>query len=378
MGGAGTLEEMVKAASMDARQDVWRGKRVLLTGHTGFKGSWLSLWLKQWGAEVFGFSLPPETPSLFLQAGLDKQINGEYGDLREPATIARVVKAFQPQVVLHLAAQPIVRLSYQDPVGTYATNVMGTVHLLEAVRHTPGIHAVTVVTSDKCYENVEWVWGYRENDRLGGHDPYSNSKACAELVAAAYRTSYFSGVDAPLLATARAGNVVGGGDWAKDRLIPDAMRAFAMQQPLVIRYPAAVRPWQHVLEALNGYLVLTEGLMAGNRALAEGWNFGPLPQSFRAVEDVVQRLVALWGGQASYRAEPVKDWHEAGLLTLDVTKAMRHLPWQPQLELDAALSLTVAWYQAVHRSPSSIADFSLKQIDDFVRQNNQSIAKRVS
>ncbi len=367
MGGQGALEKVVTPAAMTARQEVWRGKRVLLTGHTGFKGSWLSLWLKQWGAEVFGFSLPPETPSLFLQAGLDKQIDGEYGDLREPATIARVVKTFQPQVVLHLAAQPIVRLSYQDPVGTYATNVMGTVHLLEAVRQSSGVQVVTVVTSDKCYENVEWVWGYRENDRLGGHDPYSSSKACAELVAAAYRSSYFGQAGAPLLATARAGNVIGGGDWAKDRLVPDAMRAFAAQQPLVIRYPAAVRPWQHVLEALNGYLTLTEGLLAGNKALADGWNFGPLPQAFRAVEDVVQRLVALWGGQAAYRAEPIKDWHEAGLLTLDVTKAMRHLPWQPQLELEAALGLTVAWYQAAHRGEGML-DFSLRQLQDFQRR----------
>ncbi len=322
MGEESTLEEMVSNVTAE-RAAQWRGKRVLLTGHTGFKGSWLALWLQQWGAEVYGFSLAPETPSLFQQADLAQHIPGEYGDIRQPEDIARAMEKFRPDIVFHLAAQPLVRLSYQDPVGTYTTNILGTVHVLEAVRQTAGVKAVVCVTSDKCYENVEWQWGYRENDRLGGHDPYSSSKAGAELVAAAYRSSYFTQSDSPLLASARAGNVIGGGDWAKDRLVPDAMRAFGAGETLRIRYPAAIRPWQHVLEAINGYLVLGEALLSGQRSAAKAWNFGPPPQAFSRVDAVVNRLAALWGDGAAWRAEPVQDWHEAGMLTLDITQALR-------------------------------------------------------
>jgi CDP-glucose 4,6-dehydratase len=349
------------------RAKQWRGKRVLLTGHTGFKGSWLALWLRQWGADVHGFSLAPETPSLFQQAGLAQHVAGEVGDIREPGAIARAVATFRPDIVFHLAAQPLVRSSYQDPVGTYATNVLGTVHVLEAVRQTPGVKAVVCVTSDKCYENLEWQWGYRENDRLGGHDPYSSSKACAELVAAAYRASYFHLPESPLLATARAGNVIGGGDWAKDRLVPDAMRAFTAGETLRIRYPAAIRPWQHVLEAVNGYLVLGEALLSGQRSAAKAWNFGPPPQAFSRVDAVVERLAALWGAGAAWRAEPNPNWHEAGTLTLDITQAMRQLAWTPLLTLDEALRLTVAWYQiSVHDDRCA---FTMRQVAAYAEKS---------
>lgn len=356
MGEESALEEVVTvmAATMAERAARWRGRRVFLTGHTGFKGSWLALWLRHWGAEVYGFSLPPETPSLFQQAGLAELVPGAYGDIRQPEAVAVAMAKFRPDIVFHLAAQPLVRLSYQEPVNTYATNVLGTVHVLEAVRQTGGVKAVVCVTSDKCYENVEWQWGYRENDRLGGHDPYSSSKACAELVAAAYRSAYFQTAGSPLLATARAGNVIGGGDWAKDRLVPDAMRAFAAGEILCIRFPAAIRPWQHVLEAVNGYLVLGEALLAGQADAAKAWNFGPPPQAFSRVDAIVERLAALWGKGAVWRAEPVQDWHEAGTLTLDITQALRQLPWQPRLSLEAALQMTVAWYRAADSEKRSL------------------------
>lgn len=344
----------------------WQGKRVFLTGHTGFKGAWLALWLQSWGAEVYGFSLAPEQPSLFQQLNLAGQINGEYNDIRDSEKIATAMKRFAPDVVFHLAAQPLVRASYLDPVGTYATNVMGTVHVLDAVRQTGGVKAVVIVTSDKCYDNQEWSWSYRENDRLGGRDPYSNSKACAELVVQSYRSSYFSAATDVLVATARAGNVIGGGDWAQDRLIPDAVRAFSAHKPLVIRYPDAVRPWQHVLEAVNGYLVLAEGLLAGGQSLATAWNFGPLPQAFSTVRGVVESCVQLWGGDAEWRCEPTQAWHEAGLLTLDITKTTRYLPWKPQLTLGEALSLTMEWYQADDHSEQPMLDFSRRQMNGFL------------
>src|ERR1700722_9385833 len=267
----------------------WRDKRVFITGHTGFMGSWLSLWLKQWNAKIYGYSLTPETPSLFQQAGLAEQIAGEYNDIRDLDLLTRAMAQHQPEIVFHLAAQPLVRLSYEDPITTYVTNALGTAHVLEAVRKTPGIRAVITITSDKCYENDGSQKKFKEDDRLGGHDPYSNSKACAELICQSYRDSYFTGDDAPLLATARAGNIIGGGDWAKDRLIPDAMRAFAAGKPLVIRYPNATRPWQHVLEAINGYLVLAEALLAGKKSFADAWNFGPNPEAFSTVQNVAEQ-----------------------------------------------------------------------------------------
>ncbi len=328
--------------------DAWRGRRVLVTGHTGFKGSWLSLWLHQLGAEVTGFALPPPTdPSLFEAARVGELVTHVEGDVRDLSALVDVVERARPEVVFHLAAQPLVRLSYEQPVETYATNVMGTVHLLEAARRTPGVRAAICITTDKCYENREWVWPYRESDPMGGHDPYSSSKGAAELVIAAYRRSFFSGEGAPALASVRAGNVIGGGDWALDRLVPDLVRAFEAGEAPAIRSPDAVRPWQHVLEALGGYLLIAERLLAGDRRIADAWNFGPSDDDARPVSWIVERMRAAWGDAA----EPVPFRgavpHEAGLLRLDCSKARAELGWRPTLPLTDALGWIVDWHKAV-------------------------------
>ncbi len=326
---------------------LWRGRRVLVTGHTGFKGSWLTLWLHAMGAQVTGLALaPPTDPSLFAAARVGTLIDHVEGDVRDLATVRGVVERVRPEVIFHLAAQPLVRLSYAQPVETYATNVMGTVHVLEAARHAGGVRGIVCVTSDKCYENREWPWPYRESDPMGGHDPYSNSKGCAELVAAAYRRSYFDD-GGPLLATVRAGNVIGGGDWAADRLVPDLVRACEAGVAPLIRAPDAVRPWQHVLEALGGYLMLGERLLAGERRFADAWNFGPDADDARPVRWIVDRMLAAWGDAAlppacDTRSRP----HEAGLLRLDTSRARAALGWQPALRLGEALDWIVAWHQA--------------------------------
>ena len=273
--------------------DFWRGRRVFLTGHTGFKGGWLALWLQRLGADVTGYALdPPTTPSLFAVARVGAGMRSIINDIRDAETLAQAMREAQPEIVIHMAAQPLVRYSYQAPVETYATNVMGTVHLLEAVRQTDSVRAVVNVTSDKCYENREWVWGYRENEPMGGYDPYSNSKGCAELVTAAYRNSYFNPAQysqhGVALASARAGNVIGGGDWAEDRLIPDILRAIAAGEAVNIRSPHAIRPWQHVLEPLSGYLLLAQRLIEDGPAHAEGWNFGPSEEDARPVQWIVE------------------------------------------------------------------------------------------
>lgn len=331
-----------------AAQSAWAGRRVLVTGHTGFKGSWLSLWLHQMGAEVTGFALPPPTePSLFGAARISELITHVEGDVRDAAMLHRTVEACAPEVIFHLAAQPLVRLSYREPVETYATNVMGTVHLLDAARQVKGVKAILCVTSDKCYENREWIWPYRETDRMGGHDPYSNSKGCAELVVSAWRDSFFA-KDGPLLASARAGNVIGGGDWADDRLIPDLIRAMSSHVAPLIRSPESVRPWQHVLEALHGYILLAEQLLAGERAYTEGWNFGPSDEDARPVSWIVERLQAAWGsGGDKMLADTGPKPHEATLLRLDSSKARSRLGWRPRLPLDAALRWISEWHQAV-------------------------------
>jgi len=326
----------------------WSGRRVLVTGHTGFKGSWLSLWLHSLGAEVTGFALPPPTqPSLFEAARIGDVVRHIEGDVRDLASLQRVVADLRPDVVFHLAAQPLVRLSYEEPVETYATNVMGTVHLLEAVRQVPGVKAVVSITSDKCYENREWVWPYRETDPMGGHDPYSSSKGCAELVTSAWRSSYFA-IEGPLLASVRAGNVIGGGDWAVDRLVPDLVRAFEAGISPLIRSPHAVRPWQHVLEALGGYIMLAERLLGGEREFADGWNFGPADEDARPVSWMVERMRLAWGGGAG---DALPDTgprpHEAGLLRLDCSKARAALGWRPVLRLEQALDWIVAWHKAI-------------------------------
>ncbi|MFS0735463.1 CDP-glucose 4,6-dehydratase [Sphingomonas sp. 1P06PA] len=325
----------------------WAGKRIFLTGHTGFKGSWTALWLQQMGAQVTGFALaPPTAPALFEVARVGDGMTSIIGDIRDQALLERAVIEADPEIVIHMAAQPLVRASYDDPVGTYATNVMGTVHLLEAVRKTGSVRAACIVTTDKCYENREWAWGYREDEAMGGHDPYSNSKGCAELVTSAYRRSFFSEPGSAAIASGRAGNVIGGGDWAADRLIPDILRSIAERQPVLIRNPLAIRPWQHVLEPVSGYLVLAQALWNDPQAASEAWNFGPRDDDARPVQWIVERLCALWGEGASWEHDRSVQPHEARYLKLDISKARAGLGWQPQWTLAEALDSIVAWHRA--------------------------------
>ena len=338
--------------------DFWRGKRVFLTGHTGFKGSWLSLWLQQLGAEVVGFSqLPPTQPNLFEAAQIIEGMHSIEGDVRDLEGLKSAMAEAQPDIALHLAAQPLVRYSYQNPVETYSTNVMGTVNFLEAVRHTPTLRVAVVITSDKCYENQEWVWGYRENEPMGGHDPYSNSKGCAELVTAAYRSSFFAPEKYDdhriAVASVRAGNVIGGGDWATDRLIPDMIKAFHLGQPVLIRNPHAIRPWQHVLEPLGGYLLLAEYLWEDGGRFAGGWNFGPQDEDARPVSWIVERLTTLWGNGARWELDGRSHPHEASYLKLDCSKAKTKLGWQPKLSLSETLAWIVEFYQGYYQGQSA-------------------------
>lgn len=342
----------------------WRGRRVLVTGHTGFKGSWLCLWLVSLGAEVHGYALsPPTDPSLFevVKVG-DLLASSEIADVRDSEALCAAVSRVRPEVVFHLAAQPLVRYSYRAPVETYAVNVMGTVHLLEAVRRNDCVRAVVSVTTDKCYENREWPWGYRENEPLGGHDPYSSSKACAELVSAAYRDSFLaaSGV---ALATARAGNVIGGGDWAADRLLPDFLRALDAGKTLTIRSPGAIRPWQHVLEPLSGYLALAEALVASGTQAAEAWNFGPVDDDARPVGWILDRLSARVP-ELRWQCDASPQPHEANYLKLDSSKARARLGWAPRWRLDKALDMTVDWHRA-WRHGSDMRAVSLAQIAEY-------------
>ena len=347
----------------------WAGKRVFLTGHTGFKGSWLSLWLQSMGANVTGFALlPPTTPSLFEVAHVADGMQSIMGDVRNLASLQKAMDDAKPEIVIHMAAQALVRHSYNNPVETYSTNVMGTVHLLEAVRGTPSVKAVVNVTSDKCYENREWVWGYREDEPMGGFDPYSNSKGCAELVTSAYRNSYFHpekykehGV---ALATSRAGNVIGGGDWAEDRLIPDVMRAIAQGRPVRIRNPHSTRPWQHVLEPLSGYLLLTQGLFEQGSAFAEGWNFGPNDDDTRPVSWVLEQLIQSWGDGVSWSLDGGEHPHESHCLKLDCAKAKSRLGWQPKWHLEVALDKVVDW-QKQYVQGADMKAVTLSQINDY-------------
>ncbi len=344
----------------------WSGKRVLVTGHTGFKGAWLSLWLEALGAEVTGFALaPPTTPSLFALARVGDVVRSVEGDVRDREAVARVMRDAAPEIVLHLAAQSLVRPSYEDPLGTWATNVMGTAHVLEAARHVPGLRAVLIVTSDKCYENREWVWGYRESDAMGGHDPYSASKGAAEILAASWRRSFFG--DGRIgVATARAGNVIGGGDWARDRLVPDAIRAFSARTPLRLRNPRSTRPWQHVLEPLGGYLQLARALCERPAEHAEGWNFGPDAAGTATVARVVDALATRWGEGAAWEHVGGEVLHEARALSLDCAKAHAQLGWRPRLSLDDTLTWTVAWYRAL----ASGADARALTLDQIRRYEN--------
>lgn len=332
------------------KAEFWRGRSVFVTGHTGFKGSWLSLWLQHVGARVTGYSLDaPTTPSLFEQARVAEGMTSLRADVTDLPRLAKEMQQAAPEIVLHLAAQSLVRASYDDAPGTYATNVMGTVNMLEAVRSVPSVRAVVIVTTDKCYENREWMWGYREIDRLGGRDPYSNSKACAELVTDSYRQSFFTKANVAV-ASARAGNVIGGGDWAKDRIIPDAMRAFIAGTPLDVRNPASTRPWQHVLEPLNGYLMLAERLVTDGVAFAEPWNFGPPQELVLPVRDLVTRASETWSDGAAWRSTAIANApHEATLLQLDSVKARTRLGWEPKLSIAETVTSIVEWHKHVAR-----------------------------
>ena len=347
----------------------WEGKRVLITGHTGFKGSWLSLWLQSMGAKVVGYALaPPTNPSLFEVARVGLGMTSVIGDIRDLAHLQSVLTEHQPEIVIHMAAQPLVRYSYLEPVETYSTNVMGTVNLLEAVRNTKSVKALVNVTSDKCYENREWDWGYRENEAMGGYDPYSNSKGCAELVTAAYRNSYFPpkqyqehGV---AIGSGRAGNVIGGGDWAEDRLIPDMMRAITCGEPVRIRNPHSIRPWQHVLEPLSGYLLLAQKLYEEGPTFAEGWNFGPNDDDARPVNWILDHLTMIWGEGASWRVDGGNHPHEAHYLKLDCSKAKSRLQWQPRWTLAKAIDQICVWHKA-HFAGSDMRVMCLDQIKQY-------------
>jgi len=348
----------------------WKSKKVLITGHTGFKGSWLSLWLQQLGALVTGYSLtPPTSPSLFDLAEVDKGMNSIEGDIRDFDCLLSTVKKERPEIIFHLAAQPIVHFSYKHPVETYSTNVMGVVNLLESVRKTEGVRAVINVTSDKCYENKEWVWGYRENESMGGFDPYSNSKSCSELVTFSFRNSFFSSKDhekhGVAIATARSGNVIGGGDWADSRLVPDCMKSWLEGETVTIRCPKAYRPWQHVLEPLSGYLQLAEKLYEDGDTYAEAWNFGPVDFNWNTVEYVIMQLGSLWNGPAHWKKDSTQQPHEAHFLKLDSSKANIKLKWHPIWDIETALKTIAEWYFVYQGDSKSMREITLKQIGTY-------------
>lgn len=345
-----------------------RGRRVLVTGHTGFKGSWLSIWLNILGARVAGFALdPPTKPNLFYAVQAGRDIADHRGDIRDDTAVRAVVEEFDPEVVFHLAAQAIVRDGYRDPVQTYATNVIGTATVLDACRRAQNVRAIVVVSSDKCYENRNWDWGYRENDRLGGFDPYSSSKACAELVSDAFRRSFFADAARPIgLATARAGNVIGGGDWARDRLIPDLARAVLANERAMVRNPTAVRPWQHVLEPLAGYLTLACRLGSDAQKYSGSWNFGPSADSIQTVESVAKRLSAHWSGRLEWLADDRRHPHEAARLQLDSTKAANALGWRSRLTFDEAIQFTADWYSTARSREADLRRITEAQIATYM------------
>lgn len=358
---------------MNPDPEFWRGRSVLITGNTGFKGAWLSLWLSRLGARVTGLALAPDThPSLFELAINDKHVKTAFIDVRDFDAVRSYMEAVEPNVVFHMAAQSLVRPSYRDPVGTYATNVMGTVHVLEAIRQIGVTEAAIIVTSDKCYENREWHWAYREHEPMGGHDPYSSSKGCAELVTGAYRNSFFANSAGEIatncrVASVRAGNVIGGGDWAKDRLVPDIVSSLSRSVPVEIRNPTAIRPWQHVLEPLSGYVLLAERLLSPNgKSFAEAWNFGPPDEDCRPVSYIVDRVAREWGNGARWCASKGPHPHESTFLKVDSSKSRARLGWKCRMPVDVALDWTVEWY-AQHRAGESAGRLTLEQIERYER-----------
>ena len=351
------------------KKDFWKGRRVLITGHTGFKGAWLCNCLQRVGAEILGIALPPPSvPNAFEATGCASSMTSVMLDIRDRSAMNDPIAAFRPEVAFHLAAQSLVRLSYDDPVGTYATNVLGTVNVLDVLRHIDSVRAIVNITSDKCYENLDWNWGYRENDRLGGFDPYSSSKACAEIVTTAFIRSYFanptSGKVRAAVATARAGNVIGGGDWAVDRLVPDLVRGAAAGREVLVRNPHAVRPWQHVLEPLAGYLLLGEALFDRGAAFAGAWNFGPLPQDEHAVAWIADRCCSAWGEGARWLKDDRAQPHEARMLKLDISKARAQLHWEPRWSAEYAIDATVRWYKTYYQG-GDVRSETQGQIDEY-------------
>jgi len=349
---------------MEVDTSFWRDRRVLVTGHTGFKGAWLCLWLQKLGAEITGFALePPTRPSLFEEALVASGMRSENGDIRDLQHLVRVFSESRPEIVIHMAAQSLVRPSYSDPVATYSTNVMGTVHILEAARRSDTVRVALNVTSDKCYENREWVWGYREDEAMGGSDPYSSSKGCSELVTSAYRSAFFRD-SAVAVASARSGNVIGGGDWAQDRFVPDFVRAATEGRALAIRSPEAIRPWQFVLEPLRGYLLLLQALWSEPVRYAGSWNFGPSVEGERPVKWLADQLTERWGGGARWERDPRQHPHEANTLKLDCSKVRAHLGWRPRMTLDAALAAVVEWYQG-HHAGYDMRETTMRQIEQY-------------
>ena len=345
-------------------QDFWQGKKVFLTGHTGFKGSWLSIWLSSLGADVKGYALKPQSsPSLFEEAKVDSIIDSYYGDIRDFNSVHEVMKEFNPDILIHMAAQPLVRYSYAEPIETYEVNVIGSVNVLEAARSCKNLKAIVNITTDKCYENEELDIKYSEDHPLGGHDPYSSSKACAELVATAYKRCFFKDKQVGL-ATVRAGNVIGGGDWAQDRLLPDILRSFEQNKPVLIRYPTSTRPWQHVLEPLSGYLILAKKLYYDSEKFSEGWNFGPKEEDVKSVEWILNKMTSKWPN-SSWKLDKGFNPHEAGFLKLDIKKAHNCLSWQPTWNIDCALEKVIEWHQAWLNN-QDMHLFCLDQINEYI------------